>query len=135
MTATSIADKYTWGTGRRKSSVARVRIRRGEGKIKINDREMTEYFTTERTKMMVYSPLKETKMMKKYDVFVNVRGGGVVSQAGAIIMGLSRALSRVEPETEEILRKGGFLTRDSRQAERKKPGKKGARKSFQFSKR
>jgi small subunit ribosomal protein S9 len=127
--------QYYWGTGRRKTAIARVRIRRGNGVIQINGRELTDYFTTHQAQALVHSPLRETKLLNKYDVFVNIRGGGGVSQAGAVVMGLSRALVKAEPESEAVLRAGGFLTRDSRMAERKKPGKPGARRSFQFSKR
>ncbi len=130
------ADKtYTWGLGRRKTSIARVRIKEGSGNITINDRDINNYFPVESCRTTVYAPLKETKTLNKYDVFVNVRGGGVCSQAGAILMGISRALLKAEKETEPILRKDGYLTRDSRMAERKKFGQRGARRSFQFSKR
>jgi small subunit ribosomal protein S9 len=126
---------YIWGTGRRKTAVARVRIREGEGKMVVNGREINEYFPVERCQQMVSSPLKETELEGKYDVFVNCRGGGITSQAGAIIMGLSRALIKADKEVEVTLRKNGYLTRDSRMAERKKYGHRGARRSFQFSKR
>ncbi|MFH0911264.1 MAG: 30S ribosomal protein S9 [Planctomycetota bacterium] len=135
MTPTKPESLYFWGTGRRKSAVARVRIRRGKGEIAINGREINDYFPTERSRAAVYSPLKETKLLNRYDVLVNVRGGGVTSQAGAILMGLSRALLKAEKEAEAPLRKEGYLTRDSRMAERKKYGRRGARRSFQFSKR
>ncbi|MHC4872089.1 MAG: 30S ribosomal protein S9 [Planctomycetota bacterium] len=126
---------YTWGLGRRKTSTARVRIKRGEGNITINGRDINNYFTIENCRATVYAPLKETKTLNRYDVFVNVRGGGITSQAGAILMGISRALLKADKETETILRKEGYLTRDSRMAERKKYGQRGARRSFQFSKR
>ncbi len=126
---------YHWGTGRRKTAVARVRIKRGTGQIQVNGRDVNDYFNTERSRTMVHSPLRETKLLNKYDVYVNVRGGGPVSQAGAIIMGLSRAIIKAEHEMEPVLRSNGYLTRDSRMAERKKPGRAGARRSFQFSKR
>lgn len=126
---------YIWGTGRRKTAVARVRLRRGEGNFIINGREMAEYFDTDRCRGVACSPLKETKYLNKYNVSVNIRGGGVTSQAGAVMMGLSRALIKAEPGIEKQLRDLGFLTRDDRMAERKKYGRKGARRSFQFSKR
>jgi small subunit ribosomal protein S9 len=126
---------YHWGTGRRKTAVARVRIARGTGNITINGRDINEYFVTEHTRNLVYMPLKETKLLNRYDVYVNLRGGGKVSQAAAVVLGISRALVKSEPESEAVLRSGGFLTRDSRMPERKKYGRRGARRSFQFSKR
>lgn len=132
-----MADKsgYEWGTGRRKCSVARVRIRKGNGSFVVNGRQSDEYFTTSRQMIAVMGPLKHLELENKYDVFVNVRGGGTTGQAGAIMMGLGRALLKSEPEKEAALREQGFLSRDPRMVERKKPGKPGARKSFQFSKR
>lgn len=126
---------YEWGTGRRKTSIARVRIRKGTGKVLVNDRDYKDYFPTPRQQMAVLGPLKHIQVQDNYDVFVNVRGGGLTGQAGAIMMGLGRALTRAEPEKSTALRDHGFLSRDSRMVERKKPGKPGARKSFQFSKR
>ena len=126
---------YIWGTGRRKAAIARVRIRPGTGNITINKREMTEYFTTERDRQSVVSPLKVAGMLKSYDIWANVGGGGFTGQAGAVMLGLARALARHIPEIEHDLRSKGLLTRDSRMKERKKPGQPGARKSFQFSKR
>jgi small subunit ribosomal protein S9 len=126
---------FIWGTGRRKAAIARVRIRPGTGKITVNKREMTDYFTTERDRQSVVSPLKVAGMLKSYDIWVNVGGGGYTGQAGAVMLGLARALSRHIPEIEHDLRSKGLLTRDSRMKERKKPGQPGARKSFQFSKR
>ncbi len=134
MTATTEVPTH-WGTGRRKSAIARVRIRRGNGAMTVNGQEMTEYFPTERARATVYAPLKETKLLNKYDVAVNVRGGGVMSQAGAVLLGLSRALVKADRQAEPVLRDGGYLTRDSRMPERKKYGRAGARRSFQFSKR
>ncbi|MCF7956909.1 MAG: 30S ribosomal protein S9 [Phycisphaerae bacterium] len=127
--------QYCWGTGRRKSSVARVRIRPGSGKILINKKEMSDYFSLIKDRNDVTSALNATNTLDKYDVFVNANGGGTTGQAGAIKMGLARALISAEPGTESILRDGGFMTRDSRMVERKKYGFKKARKSFQFSKR
>ena len=126
---------FIWGTGRRKSAIARVRIRPGSGNITINKREMTDYFTTERDRQSVISPLKVAGMLKSYDIWVNVGGGGYTGQAGAVMLGLARALSKHIPDVEHDLRAKGLLTRDSRMKERKKPGQPGARKSFQFSKR
>ncbi len=132
-----MADKngYEWGTGRRKASVARVRIRKGSGEFIINGKARSVYFTTPRQEAAIMGPLKHLDVEKDYDVFVSVRGGGTTGQAGAIMMGLGRALLKAEPEKEQLLRDQGFLSRDSRMVERKKPGKPGARKSFQFSKR
>lgn len=127
--------EYTWGTGRRKTSVARVRICKGAGKILINGRDYKEYFPIIRLQKMVDGPLRQINATRSYDVFVNVRGGGPTGQAGALMMGLGRALLKVEPDKSKALRDQGFLSRDSRMVERKKPGKPGARKSFQFSKR
>jgi small subunit ribosomal protein S9 len=126
---------YTWGTGRRTTAVARVRIREGTGKFKVNDLECNEYFTLEVERMDVRSPLKITEMGERVDVFVNVRGSGKNSQSGAVMLGLARALKEYRPDFESALRDAGFLTRDSRMVERKKFGHKKARKSFQFSKR
>jgi small subunit ribosomal protein S9 len=126
---------FWWGTGRRKSSVARVRIRLGEGNVLINERKVDDYFrlTTDRTAAV--SPLKAVNSQTGFDVFVNVSGGGTTGQAGAVMLGLARALKNYNPDFLKDLREGGYLTRDSREVERKKPGKSGARKSFQFSKR
>ncbi len=126
---------YIWGTGRRKTSVARVRIRPGAGKFLVNEREVNTYFNALRDQHAVFSPLATTKRQGKYDIFVNVQGGGQTGQAGAVVMGLARALMKAEPELEAPLRTGRFLTRDARKVERKKPGQPGARKRFQFSKR
>ncbi|MBI9016697.1 MAG: 30S ribosomal protein S9 [Phycisphaerae bacterium] len=127
--------EYCWGTGRRKSSVARVRVRPGSGKILINKKDVTNYFSLEKDQTAVKAPLKATGNLEAYDVWVNANGGGTTGQAGAILMGLSRALIAADPATFQALRDGGFLTRDSRMVERKKYGQKKARKSFQFSKR
>lgn len=124
-----------WGLGRRKTSVARVRLIRGSGKFAINGCEPEDYFTDERQIQAIKSPLKETKIAGKYDVLVNATGGGINSQSGAIVLGIARALVKAEPDSEERLRDLGMLTRDPRMKERKKYGKKSARASFQFSKR
>lgn len=126
---------FCWGTGRRKSSVARVRIRPGEGNIIINRRELEDFFTRDRDRLTVRSPLKATKCMEEYDIFVNVNGGGLTGQAGATSLGIARALIKTDQTLAEILRSEGYLTRDSRMKERKKYGQKGARKSFQWTKR
>ena len=126
---------YHWGTGRRKTAVARVRIRPGSGKFVIHGREIKDYFYDPRYQADVVSPFKATKTIGKFDVFVNVHGGGQTGQAGAIVMGIARALCKADPTLEPALRDGKFLTRDSRKVERKKPGQPGARKRFQFSKR
>ena len=126
---------YWWGTGRRKSAVARVRIRPGEGKFLINKREINDYFTELIDRNNMIEPLKATNMEGKLDVFVNIRGGGTTGQAGAILLGLSRALKNYDSSLEQILRDKNFLTRDARMVERKMTGQPGARKRFQFSKR
>ena len=128
-------EQYIWGTGRRKTSIARVRIKKGNGKILVNDKDLDSYFPIDRERGMVRTPLKTTKTLGEFDVLVNVKGGGLTGQAGAISLGIARALSKSNPTLAEGLRDGGFLTRDSRMKERKKYGKKGARKSFQWTKR
>ena len=126
---------YFYGTGRRKSSVARVRVYNGTGKITINDRDIDEYFGLETLKLNVRQPLAATKTNGKFDIVCRVGGGGVTGQAGAIRHGLSRALLQYDAELRPILKKAGFLTRDPRMKERKKYGLKGARRAPQFSKR
>ncbi len=122
-------------TGRRKESVARVRLAPGTGNVTINGRSMDEYFGRETSKMILVEPLKLVDQMGKLDVFVNARGGGLSGQAGAIRHGITRALCELNPEFRPILKKAGFVTRDARAVERKKYGRPGARKRFQFSKR
>ena len=123
-------------TGRRKSSVARVRLVPGEGKVVINGREMNDYFGLETLKLIVNQPLELTETKDKYDILVNVIGGGISGQAGAIRHGISRALVEADEESyKAVLKENGFLTRDARMKERKKPGLKKARKASQFSKR
>ena len=126
---------FYWGTGRRKSSVARVRIKPGSGKLLINKKELADYFDREQDRAMVLAPLKTVDAEKTFDVFVNAKGGGTTGQAGAARLGLARALKNYDESFLHALRDGGHLTRDSRMVERKKPGQKGARKKFQFSKR
>lgn len=132
---TAQAQPFTWGTGRRKTAVARVRIREGSGKFVINDLEVDTYFPEETQRHNVRAPLVATEMGGRLDVFVNIRGSGKCSQAGAVSLGIARALRIFRPDLESILRSGEFLTRDARMVERKKYGHKKARKSFQFSKR
>ena len=123
------------GTGRRKTSVARVRVRPGSGKITVNDRAFEEYFVTDMERRLVVQTLEHVGHADKVDVFVRVAGGGPISQAGAIRMGLARALVSLSEENFQPLRDDGFLTRDSRMKERKKYGLRGARRGTQFSKR
>jgi small subunit ribosomal protein S9 len=122
-------------TGRRKEAVARVRLVPGNGTIIINDRTMDEYFGRETAKMILVEPLKLVDQMGKLDIAVNVHGGGLSGQAGAIRHGITRALCEYNPEFRGVLKKAGFVTRDARAVERKKYGQPGARKRFQFSKR
>ncbi len=124
-----------YGTGRRKKSIARVYLTPGKGEIKINKRPIDEYFGLETLKVIVRQPMVATDTADKYDVLVNVYGGGYTGQAGAIRHGISRALLQVDAEYRPILKKAGFLTRDPRMKERKKYGLKAARRAPQFSKR
>lgn len=126
---------YVWGVGRRKSSVARVRVAPGSGKVEINGRTLNDYFTNERDRKAIFGPLEVTNTGGKMDVLVSADGGGSTGQAGAVVMGLGRALVRYDASLEAALRGAGFLTRDSRMKERKKYGQRGARRRFQFSKR
>jgi len=130
-----VPDNWVFATGRRKISVARVMIRSGEGKITINSKSPQEYFPTENEIVTIMKPLEVTDNIGKWDIRINVKGGGFTGQAGAIRHGIARALVEVDPDSKQALSKGKFLTRDSRMVERKKPGKPKARKSFQFSKR
>ncbi|MEW6742410.1 MAG: 30S ribosomal protein S9 [Planctomycetota bacterium] len=131
----SEATEHHWGTGRRKTAVARIRIRSGGGDFRVNERDMKEFFPSVQDQLVVNAPLKTANVEGKYDVKVRVNGGGPSGQSGAIALGLARALLRAEPNLEEALRAGGFLTRDARMKERKKYGQRGARRRFQFSKR
>jgi small subunit ribosomal protein S9 len=126
---------YTWGTGRRKTAVARVRIREGTGKFVVNGLEADAYFLVETERIAIRSPLFATELGDRVDVFVNVNGSGKSSQSGAVVMGLARAILEFRPDVEPVLRQGEYLTRDPRMVERKKYGHKKARRSFQFSKR
>jgi len=134
-TAAPAKPTFVWGVGRRKSAVARVRIAPGSGKIEVNGRTLNDYFTNERDRKAIFGPLEVTNTGGKMDIFVNAAGGGPTGQAGAIVMGLGRALAKYDQSLEGALRNGRFLTRDSRMKERKKYGQRGARRRFQFSKR
>lgn len=123
------------GTGRRKCAVARVYMRNGNGNITVNGRKAEDFFANSLLMYIVNQPLVATESLKNYDFIVNVQGGGLSGQAGAVRLGIARALVAKNPEMRAVLRKEGFLTRDSRMVERKKYGQKGARKRFQFSKR
>ena len=129
-----MANKF-YGTGRRKKSIARVYLVPGTGKVTINKRDIDEYLGLETLKLIVRQPLSATETADKFDVLVNVRGGGYTGQAGAVRHGIARALLQADPEYRPILKKAGFLTRDPRMKERKKYGLKAARRAPQFSKR
>ena len=129
------ASNKCYGTGRRKKSIARVYLVPGTGNITINNRNIDNYFGLETLKMVVRQPLAATETADKFDVLVNVHGGGTTGQAGAIRHGISRALLQADAEYRPVLKKAGFLTRDPRMKERKKPGLKAARRAPQFSKR
>jgi len=126
---------FVWGTGRRKSAVARVRLKPGEGKFLVNERQVNEYFTQEYDRDAVRAPLKWLNLTEAFDVFVNVKGGGPTGQAGAVKLGIARALRNYDESLLKDLRESGYLTRDGRMVERKKYGQSGARKRYQFSKR
>ncbi len=128
-------DIQGYGTGRRKSSTARVYLRQGSGDIQVNSRPFEEYFRSDVQKMVIRHPLVITEVADKFDVMIRVRGGGTTGQAGAVRHGLARALLEFDPELRPKLKAAGFLTRDPREVERKKYGQPGARKRFQFSKR
>ena len=127
--------KATYATGRRKHAVARVWLQPGSGKIAINDRSLEQYFGRETSRMVFRQALELTETSGRFDVFVNVRGGGLSGQADAIRHGISRVLTKVDPAYRAPLKKAGYLTRDARAKERKKYGQRGARARFQFSKR
>jgi len=124
-----------YATGRRKRSIARIWIKKGSGKIFVNGKEMIQYFKRPAHQIIVTKPLEEVNLMSQYDIKCNVKGGGLSGQAGAIIHGMSRALVDIDNSLKKILKKNKFTTRDSRKVERKKYGRKKARRSFQFSKR
>ena len=129
------ADGTAVSTGRRKTAVARVRVKKGTGKIVINDRSFEDYFPIERYRLMIEAPLKATGVFGQVDIWVRATGGGVNGQTGAVILGVARAIQALHPEQHGALSDGGFLTRDDRMVERKKYGHRKARRSFQFSKR
>ncbi|MEO6875180.1 MAG: 30S ribosomal protein S9 [Opitutaceae bacterium] len=131
----STATNIFLGTGRRKTSTARVRLSEGTGQLKVNGREFESYFSHENFAKQAYAPLLTVELREKIDVTVNVAGGGVAGQAGAVAHGIARALQKLNPELRAALKKAGHITRDPREKERKKPGQPGARKRFQFSKR
>ena len=128
-------ENVIWATGRRKQSVARVRLKAGSGEIQVNKKSIDEYFDRPTLRLIVRQPIKSTAIGPKYDVIANVKGGGKSGQAGALRHGISRALALIDPEAKVLLRRNGFLTRDPRGKERKKYGQKGARKRFQWTKR
>ena len=130
-----MAEERYYATGKRKSAIARVWMKLGDGKITINKKPIDEYLTTDVAKMIVTQPLELTNTVGRYDIMVNVKGGGYSGQVGAIKHGISRALLHVSPEFREPLKKQGFLTRDPRIKERKKYGLRSARARFQYSKR
>ncbi len=126
---------YWWGTGRRKTAIARVRIKPGDGKFLINGRPMEQFFTEPQHRNDANAPLKAAQLEGKLEVLVTTIGGGITGQAGAVKLGLARALKGYDPSVESALRDEGLLTRDAREVERKKYGQAGARRRFQFSKR
>jgi len=130
-----MAEQGFYATGKKKTSVARVWIKPGTGEITVNKRTIDEYFGRETSKMVVRQPLELTSNSGKFDISVNVCGGGASGQAGAIKHGITKALLEADPELRAVLKKAGFITRDSRVKERKKYGRRAARRSFQFSKR
>ena len=131
----TLASERYYGTGRRKSSIARVYLMPGTGKVTINKKDMDEYFGLETLKIIVRQPLEATNTADKFDVLVNVKGGGFTGQAGAIRHGIARALNKYDLDLRPTLKKAGYLTRDPRMKERKKYGLKKARRAPQFSKR
>ena len=130
-----MAVEQYYGTGRRKNSVARVYLRPGEGQFTVNKKSVDDYFARKTLKMIVYQPLELTETVGRFDILVNVQGGGLSGQAGAIRHGIAKALQEVDEELRPILKKAKMLTRDARQVERKKYGQPGARKRYQYSKR
>lgn len=130
-----MADTQYYGTGRRKNAVARVYLRPGSGEIKVNRREFDNYFPNEALRMIIRQPLNLTDSVEKFDILVNVTGGGISGQAGAVRHGITRALLEYNSDLRPTLKKAGLITRDPRKKERKKYGQKGARARFQFSKR
>ncbi|MBL9076468.1 MAG: 30S ribosomal protein S9 [Planctomycetes bacterium] len=131
----AVNNPYIWGTGRRKTSTARVRIKPGTGKFLVNDRAFEAFFVTEDTRRVALQALVVTETRNNFDIWVNVDGGGITGQAGAVSLGVARALRRENENFDKLLREHGLLTRDSREVERKKYGRHKARRSTQFSKR
>ncbi|MBU4425476.1 MAG: 30S ribosomal protein S9 [Desulfobacterales bacterium] len=130
-----MAEEQFYGTGKRKTAVARVWLRPGNGQMTVNKKPVEQYLVRESDRTLTMEPLKITDMADKFDIYVNVKGGGISGQAGAIRHGITRALILVDPKLRDTVKKEGFLTRDSRMKERKKYGQPGARKRFQYSKR
>jgi len=128
-------ENYLYATGRRKNAIARVYLKPGSGKITVNNRELHDYVKRDTLKMIIEQPLVATDMLGKVDIKAFAQGGGLTGQSGALLLGIARALVKSDEELKPILRRGGFLTRDPRMVERKKYGRPGARKRFQFSKR
>lgn len=135
MTATAIKSNIYYATGKRKNSVARVWLEDGGKEILINDRPFEAYFPRETLRMIIQQPLEAVKLLDRFGIKVDVKGGGLSGQAGAVRLGISRALIEFDQNNRSLLRKNGFLTRDPRKKERKKYGRKGARRSFQYTKR
>ena len=131
----AVNNPWTWGLGRRKKAVARVRLQSGAGGFVVNGRPLEDFFPTLQSRVRASAPLVASESRSSFDVHCTVHGGGVVGQADAVSLGVARALKRVNPATEEVLRGRGLLTRDARTKERKKYGRRGARRGFQFSKR
>ncbi|MCF8038441.1 MAG: 30S ribosomal protein S9 [Desulfohalobiaceae bacterium] len=130
-----MSQDFFYGTGRRKNSVARTRIYAGSGSIEVNGRSMEDYFPRDTLRMVIDQPLEITNLKSKFDIKINVKGGGISGQAQAVRHGISRALLEYDPELRSSLKPAGLLTRDAREKERKKYGQPGARKKFQYSKR
>ena len=130
-----MSEKNFYATGKRKSSIARVWLKEGSGQVQVNKRSLDEYFPRESLKRLISQPLDITGKKGKFDMYINVQGGGISGQAGAVKQGISKALIEFDLDLRPVLKKAGFLTRDSRIKERKKYGQPGARKRFQFSKR
>ena len=131
----AVINPWTWGLGRRKSAIARVRLKPGAGGFVVNGKPLDDYFVTIQTRQRARQPLETAESVDQYDIFCNVNGGGPSGQAEAVSLGIARALKTINPTTFEMLREQGLLTRDSRMKERKKYGRRGARRGFQFSKR
>lgn len=131
----ALNNPWTWGLGRRKTAIARVRLKAGAGGFVVNGKPIDEYFVTVQTRQRARQPLAAAEALAQYDVFCNVNGGGPSGQSEAVSLGIARALKTVNPASFEALREEGLLTRDSRMKERKKYGRRGARRGFQFSKR